>query len=136
MGLEKFGTVSFTSEAKASAFVDYLEEGKVMTTRCRQCGGTFFPPKADCPKCLSDDVEWIEIKGTGKLATYTIVNYGPSGFEDDAPYALAIVDFDGLRVFGRLSKNIAEADMAVGMELKLAPAKLAGDKVAYEFQRI
>ena len=137
MGFDNFGTVSFTTEAKAVDFITYLEQGKFMTTKCRACGTPQFPPKMDCPKCLSSEVEWVEIKGTGKLATYTIVNYGPSGFEEDTPYALAIVDFnDGLRVFGRLSKDIAEADMAVGMALKVAAVKLPDDKIAYEFQRI
>ena len=134
MGFEKFGTVSFTTEAKAGDFVIYLEQGKVMATRCRECGGMTFPPKLDCPKCLSSDVEWIEIKGTGKLATYTVVNYGPTGFENDAPYSLAIVDFDGLRVFGRLSRDLKEADITVGMELKVVPAKLPDDRIGYEFQ--
>lgn len=135
MGLENFGTVSFTSEAKAAAFVDYLEQGRVMTTRCRKCGGTYFPPKMDCPRCLSDDVEWVELKGAGKLATYTIVNYGPTGFENEAPYTLAIVDFDGLRVFGRLSRDVKETDIKVGMALKVAAVRLPGERIAYEFQQ-
>ena len=117
MGFEKFGTVSFTAETKAADFVTYLEQGKVMTTRCKKCGTSYFPPKMDCPKCSSSDVEWFEIKGDGKLLTYTIVNYGPTGFENDAPYTLAIVDFtDGLRVFGRLSRDIKESDIKVGWD--------------------
>ncbi len=135
MGLENFGTVSFTTEAKAADFVAYLEQGKVMTTRCRNCGTEYFPPKMDCPKCLISDVEWLEIKGSGKLATYTVVNYGPSGFEDDAPYTLAIADFDGLRVFGRLSRDIKEQDIKLGMQLKVAPVRLPNDRIGYEFQR-
>ena len=134
MGFEKFGTVSFTTESKAADFVDYLEQGKVMASRCRQCGGMTFPPKPDCPQCLSSDAEWVEIKGTGKLATYTTVNYGPSGFENDAPYRLAIVDFKDLRVFGRLSRDLEEADIKIGMELTIAPVKLPDDRVSYEFQ--
>jgi uncharacterized OB-fold protein len=134
MGFDNFGTVSFTTEAKAVDFVAYLEQGKVMTTRCRECGGMYFPPKMDCPKCLSSDVEWFEITGSGKLATYTVVNYGPTGFEDDAPYVLAIADFNGLRVFGRLSRDINEGDIKVGMELKVAPVKLPNDRISYEFQ--
>ena len=136
MGFENFGTVSFTVEAKAVDFVNYLEQGKVMTTRCRDCGNVHFPPKMDCPKCFSSDVEWVEIKGNGKLATYTVVNYGPTGFENDAPYALAIADFDGLRVFGRLSKGINQEDIKPGMELKVVPVKLSENRVAYEFQLI
>ena len=135
MGFENFGTVSFTTEAKAVDFVSYLEQGKVMTTRCKECGARYFPPKMDCPKCLTSDVEWVEIKGGGKLATYTVVNYGPTGFEDDSPYALAIADFDGLRVFGRLSRDINEADIKPGMRLKVVPAELPNNRVSYEFQK-
>jgi len=137
MGIEKFGTVSFTAETKAADFVTFLEQGRVMATRCKKCGTSYFPPKLDCPKCSSSDVEWFEIKGNGKLLTYTAVQYGPTGFENDAPYTLAIADFaDGLRVFGRLSKNISESDVKIGMDVRAVPVKLADDKISYEFQKV
>jgi len=94
MGFDKFGTVSFTDESKAVDFVTYLEQGKVMATRCKRCDTRYFPPKMDCPNCLGDDIEWFQIEDSGKLATYTEVNYGPTGFEEDTPYTLAIVDFE------------------------------------------
>ena len=134
MGFDNFGTVSFTTEAKAADFVAYLEQGKVMTTRCQQCGTRCFPPKMDCPRCLSSDVEWLEIEDSGKLATYAVVNYGPTGFEDDVPYTLAIADFDGLRVFGRLSRDIKEDAIKIGMGLKMVAVKLPNGRVSYEFQ--
>jgi len=135
MGFENFGTVSFTTEAKTADFISYLEQGKIMATKCQKCGTRYFPPKMDCPKCLESDVEWFEIT-KGKLITYTIVHYGPSGFEDDAPYILAIGDFgDGLRVFGRLSKDIEESAIKPGMELKVVPVKLPGDRISYQFQK-
>jgi len=136
MGFENFGTVSFTTEAKTEEFVNYLEQGKVMTTRCKECGTQYFPPKMDCPKCLLSDVEWTEIKNDGTLVTYTVVYYGPSGFEDEAPYILAIAEFgDGLRMFGRLNKDIKESDIKPGMGLKMVPVKLPGDRITYEFQQ-
>jgi len=124
MGFENFGTVSFTTETKAADFVSYLEQGKVMTTKCKKCGTRYFPPKMDCPKCLLSDVEWSEIKGDVKLISYTTVHYGPSGFED------------GLRIFSRLSKNIKESDIKPGMKLKVVPIKLPGDRISYEFQQV
>lgn len=136
MGFENFGTVSFTTEAKTEEFINYLEQGKVMTTRCKQCGTSYFPPKMDCPSCLDSDVEWFEIAGTGKLVTYTTVHYGPSGFEDEAPYTLAIADFDGLRVFGRISKEVDENDITPGMDVKVVPAKSGEEKIAYEFRKV
>ena len=65
MAFDKFGVVSFTTDAKVSPFVDYLEKGKIMTTKCKKCSNVYFPPKADCPQCMSSDVEWLEITGKG-----------------------------------------------------------------------
>jgi uncharacterized OB-fold protein len=122
MGFENFGTVSFTAEAKVADFITQLEAGKVMATRCRQCGGSYFPPKADCPKCLS---------------SYTVVNYGPSGFENDAPYILALAKFDeGIQILARLSRDITEKDIKMGMNLTVNPAKLPDNRIAYEFRRV
>lgn len=136
MGFENFGTVSFTAEAKASDFMTHLEAGKIMATRCRQCGLSYFPPKADCPRCLSSDVDWFEIKGKGKLNTYTIVNYGPTGFENDAPYILALGEFDGgIQILARLSRDIEQKDIKVGMSLVASPVKLPDDRIAYEFKK-
>lgn len=136
MSFDKFGKVSFTADAKVADFVTYLEQGKVMATRCRKCQASYFPPKMDCPQCLLSNMEWFEIKQNGKLTTYTIVNYGPTGFEDDTPYILAIAEFsDGIKVFGRLSRDIKPTDIKVGMELKLVPIKMPGERVSYEFQK-
>ena len=135
MGFENFGTVSFTSEAKVADFITQLEAGKVMATRCRKCGGSYFPPKADCPKCLSSDVDWFEVKSQGKLQSYTVVNYGPSGFENDAPYILALAAFDeGIQILARLSRDIEEKDIQVGMNLTVNPVKLPDGRIAYEFR--
>jgi len=135
MGFENFGTVSFTAEAKAADFITYLEAGRVMATRCRKCGVSYFPPKADCPRCLSSDVEWFEIKGKGKLNTYTKVNYGPTGFEADTPYTLALGEFDGVQILARLSRDIEAKDIKVGMSLTVSPVKLPNNRIAYEFRK-
>jgi uncharacterized OB-fold protein len=135
VGFENFGTVSFTAEAKTAEFIRYLGEGKVMASRCKKCGATYFPPKADCPACLSSEVEWFEVKGGGKLRSYTKVNYGPTGFEADAPYILALGEFDGVQILARLSRDIGENDIKVGMSLTVSPVKLPNDRLAYEFKK-
>ncbi len=136
MGFDRFGALSFTTESRAADFVTYLERGRVMATRCRGCGTEHFPPKMDCPRCLSGDVAWFEVTGTGRLATYAVVNYGPTGFEGDTPYTLAVADFGGLRLFGRLSREVGEGDIRVGMELKVAPVTLPDNRIAYQFQPV
>lgn len=136
MGFEKFGVVSFTSDAKVAPLVDYLEKGKVMMTKCQQCGKAFFPPKADCPQCVSSNVEWLEISSIGTLLTFTVVNYGPSGFENDTPYTLGIAEFEeGVKVLSRVSREISPEEIKVGMRVKLTPVKLANEQIIYEMQR-
>jgi len=136
VGFEKFGKVGFVSETKAADFVNHLEQGKLMVTRCKKCGTIFSPPKIDCSECLSSEVEWVEVKGKGKLISYTTLQFAPTGFEDDLPYALGLVEFDeGLRIFGRLSKDIPQEELRVGLEVKPASVKITPDRISYEFQK-
>ncbi len=130
---EKFGTVAFTSQSKVNDFIDYLEQGKVSGTRCKKCGLDFFPPRADCPKCLESDIEWFEIKDTGKLVTFTRMSYGPKGFEEDVPYTIAVVDFNAFRVFGRISNDIPEESVKIGMELAVKSNNLPNGQLNYLF---
>ena len=130
---KKFGTVSFTAITKTNDFIRYLEEGKVMGTRCKDCGATFFPPRADCSQCLQSNMDWFEISGTGKLVSFSELKYGPVGFEDDLPYTIALVDYGDYRVFGRISKDIPYKDLTVGMGLKAESNTLANGQLNYVF---
>jgi uncharacterized OB-fold protein len=132
---KKFGTVSFTSISKVNDFVDQLEQGKVVGTKCKGCGLTFFPPRADCYKCLTSNMEWFQVSGTGKLVTYSKLEYGPVGFEKDLPYAIAVVDYGDYKVFGRLAKDLQDNEIKVGMELKTVAARLPNGQLNYVFQK-
>jgi uncharacterized protein len=131
----KFGTVSFTSITKTNDFVDFLEQGKVMATQCKGCGLKFFPPRADCYQCLASDMEWFEVEGKGKLLTFSKLQYGPVGFEGDLPYAIAVADFGGYKVFGRMAGDVPADDIKVGMEVKVAPNTLPNGQLNYVFKK-
>ena len=136
MGFERFGRVSFTTKSKVDHFVELLEEGRVAGTRCKKCGESFFPPRADCFNCLSAEIEWFEITGKGHLISYSTLSYAPSGFEQDLPYIVAVVQFDNnIKLFGRLSKEIRPEEVEIGMALKVTPVELPRDRVSYEFRR-
>lgn len=134
MDFGNFGTVSFTKQAKAIPFVEYLSQGKVMTTKCTKCGRKYFPPRIDCAYCVNSDVEWFAIESKGKLLTFTQVHYGPLGFEADAPYVLGIVEFsEGVKILSRISKSIDISNIKIGMELKVQAVKMNDEKYTYEF---
>jgi len=132
---KKFGTVSFTALTKTNDFINYLEEGRIMGTRCRVCGMVFFPPRADCYGCLSSDMEWFEVSGTGKLLTYSKLQFAPVGFEGDLPYSIAVLDYGRYKVFGRLAGDVPEGEIKVGMEMKATVNHLPNGQINYVFSK-
>ncbi len=135
MSFERFGTVSYTAQTKVDKFVELLDEGKVAGTRCKNCGTAFFPPRADCYECLASDMKWFEISGPGELLSFSTLFYAPTGFEGDLPYTIAVVRFGEIQIFGRMSKEMKEEEMEIGMALEVAPVQLEGEKLSYEFRR-
>ncbi|MEA1966903.1 MAG: Zn-ribbon domain-containing OB-fold protein [Thermodesulfobacteriota bacterium] len=134
---KKFGTVSFTSTSKVNDFIDYLGKGKVMGTRCKKCNIDFFPPRADCFNCFGSDLEWFDAaEDTGKLATFSKMKYGPVGFENDLPYTIAVVDFGGYKIFGRISKDLDDDAVKIGMEMKVEANRLENDQMNFVFQKV
>ncbi len=132
---KKFGTISFTSITKTNDFIDFLEDGKVKGTRCKDCGLVFFPPRADCYKCLASNVEWFEVSGSGKLVTYSKLEFAPVGFQDDVPYCIALLDYGKYKIFGRIAKDVPEDEIKVGMEMKTVVNKTSNEQLNYVFQK-
>jgi uncharacterized OB-fold protein len=131
----KFGTVSFTAITKVNDFIDYLEEGSVMATRCTDCGMIFFPPRADCYRCLASNMEWVAVTGTGKLVTYSKLQYAPIGFGDDLPYAIALLDYGDYKVFGRIAASVPEDEIKIGMNMKTVANRLSDGRINYVFEK-
>lgn len=132
---KKFGTVSFTGITKTNNFIARLEEDQVAGTRCKKCGTRFFPPRADCSPCLSSDMEWFRVEGTGKLLTFSRLQFGPVGFEEDLPYAIALLDYGDYKVFGRIADGIPEEEIKVGMPMKTRVNRLSNGQLNYVFEK-
>jgi uncharacterized OB-fold protein len=132
----KFGKIGYVSETKVADFVKYLEEGKIMATRCSRCGKLYFPPRADCPEDLTTDMTWQRLSGKCKLLTYTTAHFAPTGFQDDLPYTIGLAECrEGLKVYALLSKDINENEIRIGMDLQLTPLRLANGRITYELKK-
>ncbi len=130
----RFGTVSFTAVTKVNDFIGFLEEGKAAGTKCKQCGEVFFPPRADCYKCLNSDMEWFTVEGPGKLMTYSELMYAPIGFGEDLPYAIAVLDFGDYKVFGRIG-DVPFEELEIGMEMVVRANELPNGNLNYVFDK-
>ncbi|MGD8391188.1 MAG: Zn-ribbon domain-containing OB-fold protein [Desulfobacterales bacterium] len=133
---KQFGTVSFTAITKTNDFIDYLNDNKVMGTRCKDCGLFFFPPRADCHQCLASNMEWFEVSGKGQLVSYSKLQYAPVGFEDDVPYCIALLDYGDYKVFGRIAADLKDDEIQVGMEMQTVVNELPNGQLNYVFKKI
>jgi len=131
----KFGAVSFTGITRINDFIGYLEQGKLMGTKCKKCGIKYFPPRADCAHSLDSDMEWFEVTGAGKLLSFSTLTFAPTGFTQDLPYTIAVLDYGDYKVFGRVDKAVPENELSVGMEMKTVVQKLPNDQLTYVFQK-
>lgn len=76
---------------------DYWEgarRGELRLQRCGTCAHVYLPPRPFCPRCASREVEAFTASGRGRLHSY-VINYRPAlGFEEEAPYSIAVVELD------------------------------------------
>jgi hypothetical protein len=106
-------TIPFTIES----FYKFIGEEKLMAAKCNKCGNILLPPKSICPKCLTNDLSWIEVRNRGKLLTYTVIHVSTAQFQSMAPYALGIVKLDdGPNLIGMI-RGIETSKIKVGMNL-------------------
>lgn len=71
-------------------FHQNLKQGRVLGRKC-QCGKITFPPRGLCSSCGSDNSQWTEMSGKGKLL-FTAVGSNPFFSKDN--FILATVELD------------------------------------------
>jgi len=99
------------------SFYKFGGEGKLMGAKCNKCGEVMLPPRPVCTKCYSKDLGWIELKGQGKLLTYTVIYVSPKQFEMLAPYAVGIVKLEeGPQLLGMI-RGVEQDKIKVDMNL-------------------
>ncbi|MFX1318737.1 MAG: Zn-ribbon domain-containing OB-fold protein [Promethearchaeota archaeon] len=117
--------------AEFRKFIAGLEEGKLLSTKCKSCGKKFMPPRFTCP-CGGEDLEWFEEKPEGTLYTWSIVHFAPDGIakQVNVPYPLGVIEFeDGLKLAAHLKGLTSKPK--VGMKVKVVPQELDNGNLAY-----
>jgi uncharacterized protein len=100
-------------------FYKFLGQQKLMAGKCLKCGKIHLPPRPMCDNCFSQEFEWVEVSGKGKLLTYTVISIAPEQFQALTPYAVGIVELEnGLKIPGMIQGTNQE-HLKIGMKLNL-----------------
>ncbi len=114
-----------------TSYEEFLNEMKIMGSKCKKCGSLAFPPRPICISCFGREMEWMRFKGTGKLAAFTCITVAPpsmakEGFNRTNPYIVGVVELDeGVKTVARI----------VGMDAKKPEQIEVGTPLRAEFLR-
>jgi hypothetical protein len=90
------------------SYEQFLNEWKIMGSKCKKCGALALPPRPLCISCLGSQMEWVEFKGNGKLAAFTSIAVAPptmakEGFGRNNPYVVGVVELEeGPKIVARI----------------------------------
>ncbi|MBI5969490.1 MAG: Zn-ribbon domain-containing OB-fold protein [Deltaproteobacteria bacterium] len=90
------------------SYDQFLNEGKIMGSKCKKCGALALPPRPICVSCFGSHMEWVQFKGDGKLAAFTSIVVAPppmakEGFGRNNPYIVGVVELtEGPKVVARI----------------------------------
>jgi uncharacterized OB-fold protein len=114
-------------------FYEHLKRGRLTTTQCSQCDHISWPPRIVCPKCMSDQLDWVDFPDVGRIYAYTVQTAGnPPGFP--SPLIYALIDFDsGVRIISPVVDCKPE-EVEVGAEVVLKVVPAPKDRVLFFFR--
>jgi hypothetical protein len=86
-------------EFTATSFNAFLNEHKLMASRCAKGNAVYLPPRPFCTSCYTADMTWAQLKGRGRLTAYTVIAVGPTfmveeGYDREHHYCSGIVQME------------------------------------------
>ncbi|MGI9667734.1 MAG: Zn-ribbon domain-containing OB-fold protein [Acidimicrobiia bacterium] len=112
------------TSAQAQQWWDAAEAGTLLVQRCSACSQSQHYPRSLCTNCGSDQVEFVESRGSGHVVSWTTVHRSPDPDRFPPPYTVALVELDeGVRLMSRLSADDAQCDARVSLAWETVDGK-------------
>jgi uncharacterized protein len=98
-----------------------LKEGRLVGRACRKCERIMIPPRMFCERCFRPTDEWVYVKDTGKILTFSLCYVSWDVKRLKQPEIPAVIEVDGAsRGMGILHvvKKIPPEKVRIGMALR------------------
>jgi uncharacterized OB-fold protein len=91
---------------------------------CPHCEAKLFPPRDVCPECGEEAKTLYQFSGKGEVYSYTTVYDPPAGYEEYAPYTVALVKLDeGPLVTAQLTDH-EDGQIEIGTPVEMVTRRL------------
>ncbi|MFQ6080697.1 MAG: Zn-ribbon domain-containing OB-fold protein [Candidatus Bathyarchaeia archaeon] len=112
---------AWAAGAAMSRFLKELKKGRIIARRCRRCGRIVVPPRMFCEWCFRPTDEWVYVKDTGIINTYSVSYLAADATRLKEPIIVAVIELDGaskgigiLHILGEVKPD----DVKFGMRVK------------------
>jgi uncharacterized OB-fold protein len=103
-------------------FWDLLNQGTFCIQECLSCGRARYPAESVCGHCLSPDIDWAPVRGTGRLLAWCTFHKQYFGCLP-VPYTVVAVELaEGPIVSARLA-GAGPLELDTPMRLELEPVE-------------
>jgi uncharacterized OB-fold protein len=118
----------------SAPFWDATRDGRLMLQWCSSCEVAIFFPRAVCPRCLGDTLQWRQASGQGRVYAVTVEHRAQDPrMTSRVPFAIALVDLDeGVRMMSNVV-GCEPDDVVVGMPVALAWERLPDGRQLPQF---
>jgi uncharacterized OB-fold protein len=99
---------------------------------CEGCGARIFPPRDVCPECEAPAKTPFAFSGRGEVYSYSTVYHPPKGFEEFAPYTVALVKLEEGPMLTAQLTDVDADDVHIGMPVEMVTRRVqsCGDEGA------
>jgi uncharacterized OB-fold protein len=94
---------------------------------CPHCGAKLFPPRDVCPACSGPAKAPFQFSGRGTVYSFSTLYTAPQGFEEYAPYVVALVKLEeGPLVTAQLT-DVERDQVYIGMPVEMVTRKIRAE---------
>jgi hypothetical protein len=123
------GKIQYTWDAGVAIgqFLDGLKAGKLLGRKCQQCQRVVIPPRMFCEICFRRSDEWVTLKDTGRINTFSVSYVNWDASRRTTPQVPAVIEIDGaspgmgiLHMLGEVGESLEQvlASVQVGMPVQ------------------
>ncbi|MEM0075853.1 MAG: Zn-ribbon domain-containing OB-fold protein [Nitrososphaerota archaeon] len=112
---------SWTSGVAISRFLEGLKNKEIWGRKCNRCGRIVVPPRMYCEQCFRPNDEWVKLKDTGKVNTYSVAYVNADASRRKEPIIIAVIEIDGASPLMGILHYLGEVqpdDVRIGMKVK------------------
>lgn len=94
---------------------------------CPHCDAKIFPPRDVCPACGKDAKTEFQFSGRGEVFSHTTVYDPPAGYEEQAPFTVALVKLDEGPIISAQLTDLDPGEAKIGMPVEMVTRRLRSD---------